>query len=169
MTIMDYSEGRNRFIESWGKLAIEWGANRTMGQVHALLLITPTHICADEVMNELKISRGNANTTIRKLIDWGIVHKHLIPGERKEFFTAEKDMWKLMKAIINVRKKKELDPMIKVVDELSAVQPLCELSEEFCRTVKEIKVFSDKADSALENISKSEMNWIMSSMIRFLK
>lgn len=169
MTIMDYSEGRDRFIESWGKLAIDWGANRTMGQVHALLLITPTPICADKIMEELKISRGNANTTLRKLIDWGIVHKNLIPGERKEFFTAEKDMWKVMKAIITVRKKKELDPMIKVLDELSAVRPLCELSEEFCTTVKEIKVFSDKADSALENISNSEMNWLMNSMLRFLR
>ena len=166
---MDYSEGRSKFIESWGNLAIEWGANRTMGQVHALLLISPSPICADEVMDHLKISRGNANTTLRKLISWEIVHKHCIPGEREEYFSAEKDMWKVMKSIVKVRKKKELDPMIKVIDELSSVQPLCQLSEEFCRTVKEIKVFSDKADVALENISNSEMNWLMNSMLRFLR
>ena len=166
---MNYKEGRERFIESWGKLAIDWGANRTMGQVHALLLISPEPICADEVMDHLQISRGNANTTLRRLIDWGIVYKHFKPGERKEFFTAEKDMWKVMKSIIMVRKKKELDPMIKVIDELSEVQPLCSLSEEFCHTVKEIKVFSDKADKVLDNITQSEMNWLMNSMLRFMR
>jgi DNA-binding transcriptional regulator GbsR (MarR family) len=166
---MDYTQGRERFIESWGKLAIDWGANRTMGQVHALLLISPDPICADEVMEQLQISRGNANTTLRRLIDWGIVFKHFKPGERKEFFTAEKDLWKVMKCIIQVRKKKELDPMIKVIDELSEVQPLCSLSEEFCSTVKEIKVFSDKADKVLDNITQSEMNWLMNSMLRFMR
>ena len=166
---MDYKKGRERFIESWGKLAIDWGANRTMGQVHALLLISPEPICADEVMDHLQISRGNANTTLRRLIDWGIVYKHFKTGERKEFFTAEKDMWKVMKSIIMVRKKKELDPMIKVIDELSEVQPLCSLSEEFCHTVKEIKVFSDKADKVLDNITQSEMNWLMNSMLRFMR
>ncbi|NNF33819.1 MAG: transcriptional regulator [Saprospiraceae bacterium] len=166
---MNYTQGRARFIESWGKLAIDWGANRTMGQVHALLLISPEPICADEVMEHLQISRGNANTTLRRLIDWGIVYKHFKPGERKEFFTAEKDMWKVMKSIIQVRKKKELDPMIKVIDELSEVQPLCSLSEEFCSTVKEIKVFSDKADKVLDNITQSEMNWLMNSMLRFMR
>ena len=166
---MDYKAGKDRFIESWGKLAIDWGANRTMGQVHALLLISPEAICADEVMEQLQISRGNANTTLRRLIDWGIVTKHFKQGERKEYFTAEKDMWKVMKSIIQVRKKKELDPMIEVIDELSGVQPLCELSEEFCKTVKEIKVFSDKADKVLENITQSEMNWMMNSMLRFMR
>ena len=166
---MKYSEGRERFIQSWGNLAIEWGANRTMGQVHALLLISPDPICADEVMSQLNISRGNSNTTLRKLIDWGIVYKKSIQGERKEYFYAEKDMWKVLKSIVKVRKQKELDPMITVIDELSDVQPLCELSEEFCRTVKEIKVFSDKVDVALENISNGEMNWLMNSMLRFIR
>ena len=166
---MDYKEGKDRFIESWGKLAIDWGANRTMGQVHALLLISPEAICADEVMDQLQISRGNANTTLRRLIEWGIVTKHFKQGERKEYFTAEKDMWKVMKSIILVRKKKELDPMIEVIDDLSEVQPLCGLSEEFCKTVKEIKVFSDKADKVLDNITQSEMNWMMNSMMRFIR
>ncbi len=166
---MDYKQGKERFIESWGKLAIDWGANRTMGQVHALLLISPEPICADEVMEQLQISRGNANTTLRRLIDWDIVQKHFKPGERKEFFTAEKDMWKVMKSIIKVRKKKELDPMIRVIDELSEVQPLCGLSKEFCHTVKEIKMFSDQADKVLDNITQSEMNWLMNSMLRFMR
>jgi len=59
--------------------------------------------------------------------------------------------------------------MIKVIDELSEVQPLCSLSEEFCSTVKEIKVFSDKADKVLDNITQSEMNWLMNSMLRFMR
>ncbi len=166
---MNYKEGKSRFIESWGKLAINWGLNRTIGQVHALLLISCKPICADKIMEELKISRGNANITIRTLIDWGIVHKHLIPGERKEYFTAEKDMWKVLRSIIRMRKKKELDPMLQVLDDISRVQPVCEDSQEFCNTIKEIRVFSDRADSALDNIANSEAKWLMSGMLRMMR
>ena len=166
---MEYVEGKERFIKSWGKLAINWGVNKTMGQVHALLLICPEPLCAEKVMEELEISRGNANTTLRKLIDWKLVEKQSVPGTRKEYFVAEKDMWNVMKAIIIMRKKKELDPVIKVIDELSEVKPLCEMSGEFCKTVKEIKVFSAKAESALDNLANSEMKWLMNSMLRIMR
>ncbi len=165
---MDYIEGKGQFIETWGKLAINWGVNRTIGQVHALLLIHPGHLCADEIMAELKISRGNANTTLRTLISWGLVHKHHVAGERKDFFKGEKDMWKVMKAIIKMRKERELDPMIDALDQVSQVKPLCAHSEEFCKTVKEIKMFSAKAESALNNISSTEAKWLMSSIMKFM-
>ena len=85
---MDLQEGKEKFIQSWGALGSSWGVNRTMAQIHALLLISPEPMSAEEIMEELKISRGNANMNIRALIDWGLVFKTLIKGERKEFFMA---------------------------------------------------------------------------------
>ncbi len=163
---MTFEEGRNKFIESWGKLAINWGLNRTIGQVHALLLISCKPLCADTIMEELKISRGNANMTLRTLIDWGIVHKIHLPGERKEFFKAEKDMWKVMTQVVKMRKRKELDPMIEVLSEIASVSAECEESKEFCRTVNEITSFSIKAESTLNNVTNTEMSWLMNSMLR---
>ena len=63
---MNLREGKERFIQSWGTLGSDWGINRTMAQVHALLLIAEEPLCADEIMEELKISRGNANMNIFK-------------------------------------------------------------------------------------------------------
>ena len=105
---MQLEEAQEKFIQSWGTLGSHWGINRTMAQVHALLLIAAKPLAAQEIMDALKISSGNANMNIRALIDWGLVFKELKPGERKEFFVAEKDMWEVIRKIIIQRKKKPI-------------------------------------------------------------
>ena len=82
---MDWREGKERFLQAWGALGSEWGINRTMAQIHALLMIAPQALSADSVMEELTISRGNANMNLRALMDWGLVYKELRAGDRKEY------------------------------------------------------------------------------------
>ncbi len=166
---MDFKEGKEKFIESWGKMASDWGINRTMAQVHALLLIAPDALTADEVMAELNISRGNANMTLRALMDWGLVHKQLKSGERKEFFFAEKDMWVVVRQIIIHRKKRELEPMLKVLEELSTVKGADLESETFSRVISDIKLFSNKANQTLDVLTRSDSNWFTNVFLRFLK
>ncbi len=166
---MDLKEGKEKFLQSWGALGSSWGINRTMAQIHALLLVAPNAMSADDIMQELKISRGNANMNIRALIDWGLVFKELRPGERKEFFVAEKDMWEVVKNIIIQRKKRELEPMTKLLDELSSVEPIDEESEEFSRVIKDIKLFSSKADSTLDTLVKSDSNWFVGTFMKMIK
>lgn len=166
---MELKEGKEKFIESWGKMASDWGINRTMAQVHALLLIAPDALTADEIMAGLDISRGNANMNLRALMDWGLVHKQLKPGERKEFFVAEKDMWVVVRQIITHRKKRELEPMLKVLDEISAVKGTGAEAEEFARVVGDIKLFSNKANQTLDVLTKSDSNWFTNVFLRFLK
>ncbi len=166
---MEFLEGKEKFIQSWGALGSNWGINRTMAQIHALLLISPESLCAEDIMEELKISRGNANMNIRALIDWGLVHKELKTGQRKEFFVAEKDMWTIVKNIISQRKKRELEPMLKLLDELSSVEGTDENSEEFSKMIKEIKLFSNKADSTLDRLVKAEPNWFVGTFMKLIK
>lgn len=166
---MKLSEGKAKFIESWGKLGSSWGISRTMAQLHALLLITPRALCADQIMEALQISRGNANLNIRALCDWELVHKELKPGDRKEYFVAEKDLTVVMKQIIKHRKKKELDPLIKVLSEISCVESNCSESEEFCNVVKDLKLYTDKADKTLETLINSEGNWIYNTLFKVLR
>jgi DNA-binding transcriptional regulator GbsR (MarR family) len=106
---MKLTDAKAQFISSWGAFGTHWGINRTMAQIHALLLISPDPITQDDIMEQLSISRGNVNMNTRDLIGWGLVERVLIPGERKEFFTAEKDIWKVATQIIKERKKRELD------------------------------------------------------------
>jgi DNA-binding transcriptional regulator GbsR (MarR family) len=140
-----------------------------MAQVHALLLISPESLTAEEIMEQLKISRGNANMNVRALIDWGLVHKELKPGERKEFFSAEKDMWEVAKQIIIHRKKKELEPMLKVLDDITSVESECPKSEEFCKVVRELKMFTNKADSTLDKLTKADSNWFMGTFLKMMQ
>ena len=103
---MTVQEKKEKFIQSWGTIGSNWGINRTMAQIHALLLISNKPLSSQDIKKELQISVGNTNMNIRALIDWELVHKELIPGDRKEYFVAEKDMWEVVKKIIIQRKKK---------------------------------------------------------------
>src|SRR3954470_6775305 len=118
---MELAEGKLKFIEAWGKLGSEWGINRTMAQVHALLLISPDALSAEEIMEELNISRGNVNMNVRELMDWGLIEKIHKSGERKEYFWAEKDIWKITKQVAKERKRRELEPVLKILEQLSKV------------------------------------------------
>jgi len=166
---MNIQEGREKFIQSWGALGTSWGINRTMAQIHALLLISPNPLCADDIMETLQISRGNVNMNLRALMDWNLAFKELKTGERKEFFVAEKDMWQVVKTIIINRKKKELEPTIKVLDEFSSVEGEDDETQEFTRIIKDIRLFSNKADSLLESLTKADPNWLMGSFIKMIK
>ena len=166
---MQLDEGKRQFIESWGQLGINWGTNKTMGMVHALLMMTPEPMCADHIMEQLQISRGNVNTNTRTLIDWGLVHKKFKKGERKEYFIAEKDVVTIFKAVISQRKKKELDPMLKVLSEISKVEGNCSESNEFCKVVNELNQFSHNADKVLTNLINTERKWIMGALMKFMR
>ena len=166
---MTLKDGKEKFIQSWGALGSSWGINRTMAQIHALLLISPEALSAEEIMEQLQISRGNANMNIRALIDWGLVFKELKPGERQEFFVAEKDMWDVVKNIIIQRKKRELEPLLRVLDEISSVDAESEEAKEFVEVVREIKLFSSKADSTLDTLVKSDSNWFVGTFMKMIK
>lgn len=163
---MCLKEGKDRFIESWGKLGSNWGISRTMAQVHALLLVAPQPLTAGEIMDSLQISRGNTCMNIRSLMDWGLVHKVLRQGERKEYYEAEKDILQVMKQIILHRKKKELDPMVKVLQDISCVKSECKDSAEFCRMIGELKKFSQKANHTFEHLLTSDSSWIYQALFR---
>jgi DNA-binding transcriptional regulator GbsR (MarR family) len=166
---MDWQEGKEKFLQAWGALGSEWGINRTMAQIHALLMISAQSLSADSVMEELKISRGNANMNLRALMDWGLVYKELRAGDRKEYFVAEKDIWKVVRQIIINRKKKELDPMLKVLDEISGIEPTCPEAEALNKMVHELKLFSSKADSTLEMLVKADSNWFVGTFMKMIK
>lgn len=166
---MEFPEGKEKFLQAWGTLGSSWGINRTMAQIHALLLISPEALSADDIMEELKISRGNANMNLRALMDWGLVNKELQAGKRREFFVAEKDMWTVVKNIIVQRKKRELEPMIRALDELANVQGTGEDALEFARVIKEIRLFSNKADATLDSLVKADSNWFMGTFLKMIK
>ena len=166
---MTLDEGTQRFVEAWGTFATHWGINRTMAQVHALLLVSAKPLHADGIMETLKISRGNANMNLRALVDWGLVHKNLVPGERREYFTAEKDMWVVIRQIIIHRKKKELEPVLRVLSEVSQVDGDSPDEIEFRRVIQDIMLFSHKANKTLDGIIDSDSRWFVGTFMKMIK
>lgn len=168
---MKLQEAKQQFIAAWGSFGSNWGINRTMAQIHALLLISSNPISADDVMRELAISRGNVNMNLRDLIDWGLVDRVIITGERKEFFTAEKDIWKVARTIIRERKKRELEPMLKFLDNISIVEGDKNDKDikEFTTTIANIKKFSQQADKTLSTMMKAEETWLVGTMMKLFK
>ena len=87
-------------------------------------------------------------------------------GERRDFFVAEKDMYKVIKAVITQRKKRELEPLLRVLDELGEVRGDSDEEQQFREVVKDIKLFSGKADSALDALVNSNADWLVSRVMR---
>ncbi len=168
---MTQQEKKEKFIQSWGALGSNWGINRTMAQIHALLLISAKPLSAQAIKDELKISVGNANMNIRALIDWGLVHKKLISGERKEFFIAEKDMWEVVKKIIIQRKKKELEPILKMLGDIniSEMDPKDLEEEEFVKVIKDLELYSNKIDNTFDTLINADSNWFVGTFMRMIR
>lgn len=168
---MKLTEAKKQFISSWGAFGTHWGINKTMAQIHALLMISPDPLTQDDMMEQLSISRGNVNMNIRDLINWGLVERVIIPGERKEFFSAEKDIWKVATQIIKERKKRELEPMLKLLDNLEEVEgdKKDKHVKQFVETVSGIKKFGQQADKMLQVMVKADENWFISSLMKFFK
>jgi DNA-binding transcriptional regulator GbsR (MarR family) len=122
-------------------------------------------------MEELSVSRGNTNMNVRELMNWDLVQKIITPGERKEFFSAEKDIWKVATLIMYQRKKRELDPMVKIMNQLSEVEGDRRNAEvkAFTDTITNIKKFAGQAEKTLDTIIKAEENWFWGSFIKILK
>src|SRR5580765_6537715 len=120
------SEARDQFVSQWGVIGSAWGVNRTMAQIHALLITAPSALSTDDIMQDLKISRGNAHSNLRDLVSWGLVRSVVRKGERKEFFEAEKDVWKMFCIIIRERRRREMRTAQAVlIEALSSTKILC--------------------------------------------
>lgn len=168
---MNLAEAKQQFIQNWGVLGSQWGINRTMAQIHALLLVSPEPLSADEIMNQLKISRGNANMNVRDLMDWGIVEKILKPGERKEFFVAEKDIWTVAMRIVKERKRREVEPILNALNQLKEVdaEKNDKEAQEFVSVINDIQKFANQASKGVDGLVKMDEHWFAGTLLKLFK
>ena len=168
---MELKEGKEKFIQAWGAQGPSWGISKTMAQVHALLMLSPQPMNADQVMEELGIARGNAHLSIHSLIDMGLVYKRNLKGERKGYFEAEKDVWEIARHIMEYRRIKELDPMLKVLADVKKVKGSKRDAEvkEFREVTENIEKFAKKADNMLDRISNADEHWFLGPFMKLMR
>ncbi|MFW6347667.1 MAG: GbsR/MarR family transcriptional regulator [Cyclonatronaceae bacterium] len=164
----EYKQALDVFINYWGEMSSAWGINRTMAQIYALLFAEPAPIDTDTIMEKLKISRGNANMNVRNLIEWGLVHKTHISGERRDFFTSEKDLWTTAARIIGERQRREISP---IQQTLTRCTELLKAGPEDAPEVRHFKkrldsftdflqLFNDFSEAVLPYISEKNVDQI---------
>jgi DNA-binding transcriptional regulator GbsR (MarR family) len=159
---------RDEFISQWGAMGGAWGINRTMAQVHALLMTSEKALTTDEVMADLKISRGNAHQNLRELVGWGLVRHVIRKGERKEYFESEKDVWRMFCIIARERKRREVEPALRALRacEEQTRSLRGEKADAFNRQIKALSDFLGQAESIMDRVSKSEQSAIMPVLLK---
>lgn len=157
---MNFEIAKKKFINSWGELCHNWGVNRAMGHIHAVLLISPTPLCADEIMNELQFSRGNVHLNIKNLIEWDLIKKINISGCRKDYYQAVKDFNEIFKVIISHRKKKEFDPLVLLINELGNVEPECKSSIELCKVIQGMESYTRRIERVFKSLTEGTLDWL---------
>jgi DNA-binding transcriptional regulator GbsR (MarR family) len=106
-----------KFILHWGEMGTRWGINRTVAQVHALLFLAPHPVPADEIATTLSVARSNVSTSLRELQGWGIVRVVHVLGDRRDHFESIKDVWEIFRIVSEERKRREIDPTLRVIGE----------------------------------------------------
>ena len=106
-----------KFILHWGEMGTKWGINRTVAQVHALLFLSPHPVPADEISTTLSVARSNVSTSLRELQGWGIVRVVHVLGDRRDHFETTKDVWEIFRTVSEERKRREIDPTLRVIAE----------------------------------------------------
>lgn len=169
---MTLAEAKASFLQTWGTLGTEWGISRTMAQIHALLLVADKPLSTEDVMEQLSISRGNANQNLRELITWRLVEKVILPGERREYFTAEKDIWEVTRRIVEERKKREIRPLLQALDKLQKA----EITEgdpaerkAFAHTITNTSAFLHRLDTLSDTLLKAEESKIFGPILKLFK
>ena len=116
--LMDIPEAR-AFILHWGEMGTEWGVNRSVAQIHALLYLAERPLHAEEICEALGLARSNVSNGLKELQSYTIVRRVHVEGDRRDHFTADTDLWDMLMKISAERKKREIDPTIQLLGELS--------------------------------------------------
>ena len=109
-----------KLVLHWGEMASRWGVSRMVAQIHALLYFSPQPLTADEMVAALGVARSHVSNSLKELQSWGVVRVLHVPGDRREYFQSIKDVWQLFEILLDERKRRELDPTLKLLRETQA-------------------------------------------------
>lgn len=112
------NETVRQFVEAWGAMGSLWGINRSVARVHALLMANEEPLSLEQIAAQLKMSKGNASMSLRELRTFGVVRQVEVPGDRRDFYVTEPDVWTMFFRILRERKRREFDPALEAVHRL---------------------------------------------------
>ena len=164
----NHEEALEQFVLLWGEMASAWGINKTMAQIHALLYAESEPLDTDTIMEQLDISRGNASMNLRNLVQWQLVYKVHMKGQRKDFYTAEKDVWNIVATIVRERQQREVAPIRENLEQCLQVfeknRSASDEEEEFKERIENfiqfLEMFERFTDALLPYINKKNIDFL---------
>ena len=164
-----HKEALDQFVLLWGEMASAWGINKTMAQIHALLYVEANPLDTDAIMSQLDISRGNANMNLRNLLKWQLIHKVHFKGSRKDYYTAEKEVWSIVSTIIRERQQREIEPIHQNLDKcLQLFEQKDELTEEEAAFRERIDNFTEFL-AMFDRFTEALLPYINKRNLKFIK
>jgi DNA-binding transcriptional regulator GbsR (MarR family) len=144
-----------RFILHWGNLGASWGVNRSIAQIHALLLLAEAPMPADAIADSLGLARSNVSNSLKDLVQWGLVRRAPVAGDRRDHFIAEGDIWEMGARIAALRKAREIDPAAEVLrDTLAEAREGLGASPGARRRLEELQELIGLLDGFYEQVSR---------------
>jgi len=143
----DLPEAVQRFILHWGDMGTTWGVNRTVAQIHALLFIMEEPLNAEQITDCLGVARSNVSNSLKELLGFKTIRRVPVAGDRRDYFTAETDVWEVAKRIAAVRKAREIDPALETLTYcLAAAKGDAGVSPEQRKRLKDMQDFTATMD-----------------------
>jgi DNA-binding transcriptional regulator GbsR (MarR family) len=159
------SSAKKQFILYWGDMGGQWGVNRSVAQIHALLFLSVKPLPAEEISEELGIARSNVSNSLKELVSWKLIKRVPIQGDRREHFVAEADVWEMAMRIAAGRKEREIDParaaIADCVAQAEAEEGVNPNVLERLRDMEEFLNTADKWYSQMLGVPKKQLNMLM--------
>lgn len=103
---------RQGFVQLWGAMGPFWGISPTTARVYSWLLSRTEPADSDEIMQGLEMSRGAVSMACRELREWHLIVPEKAPGSRRSVFRPATDLEKVIRNIVQIRKRREWDPVL---------------------------------------------------------
>ncbi len=149
-------DAREHFIQGVSRIAHFWGFPKGMGAIYGAIYLSPTSVSLDDLVEQVGISKGAVSTNVRNLERLKMIHKRFKVGDRKDYYTAETDFWKIVKAVISEREKSEFDQALRSVGESLDILKRAKVSTKekdnlgfYSDRLEKMKIFFDQLDSII--------------------
>ena len=160
------SSVQQKFILHWGEMGTRWGINRTVAQIHALVYMSPKPLPAEEIADTLVVARSNVSNSLKELQGWGIVKRIHVLGDSRDHFECMKDVWEMFRVVLDERKKREIDPTMRMLKECIVEAEKDKATDEFTeQRLRDLHNFFETTTAWYVQVRQ----WPTSALVRFVK
>ncbi len=157
---------QQKFILHWGEMGTRWGINRTVAQIHALLFLSPRPRPAEEIAATLAVARSNVSSSLKELLAWGIVRRVHVMGDKRDHFESLGDVWEMFRTIMDERKKREVDPTLRLLSECIADAEQADASDAYTQgQLRKLQEFFETGAAWYAQVR----NWPLAALVKFAK